>query len=270
MKTNKNTLGVIIISVITITVVTVLLNKRASNKGQTNVALTEQTSAGTNPGKIGPGAGEAEVTPDTGLMSIGKFPGKVSYDPEEDYYFLELRGARLPFKTSPIQALEVELDAPGKSDIEKNKALLYGMIGPQVLKHVTLLVNPDEEDEVMPAVEDLARYIKMVNPSKFAGFAYTKPGGKSERSVIRGSQIQSFEKDASSVTPLILIKGPKSGAKSTKVRVLNGGKFIVEGETYANVTKAADFVAIILVKMLCGSPDCPDAAACATGGDCGC
>ncbi len=29
-------------------------------------------------------------------------------------------------------------------------------------------------------------------------------------------------------------------------------------------------VGITLLKMLCGSSECPDAAACATGGNCGC
>ena len=60
------------------------------------------------------------------------------------------------------------------------------------------------------------------------------------------------------------------GAQSTAVRVLGGGKFIIEGKTYEETYLAADFVSVTLLKMLCGSPDCPDAAACATGGDCGC
>lgn len=261
MKAKKSIVSVIIISVIIVTVGSVLVHNRTSNEGQTSVR--------TNPSKVEPAMKEAGVTPDTGMMFIGRFPGKVSYDTEKEYYFLELRGARLPFKTSPKQALEVELEAHGRDDLEKNRSLLYGMIGPQVT-HATLLVNPDEEDDVMPAVTDLSRYIKIAASSKFAGIAYTKSGGKLERSAIRGPQIQSFEKEASTVTPLILIKGPKSGARSTKVRVLDDGKFVVEGETYANVTRAADFVGISLIKMLCGSPDCPDVAACATGGDCGC
>jgi len=210
-----------------------------------------------------------ESTPDTGPMNLGKFIGQVVYDQEKDYYFLELRGARFPFKTSPIQAQEVPLDAPGKNELEKNTALLYGMIGQQVL-HTTILINPDEEDEVMPAASDLARYIQIANPRKLAGIAYTKPGGKLKRSVVKGSQIQSLAKDVTPQTPLIQIKGPKSGANSTRVRVLGGGKFVIEGETYEDTYKAADFVCITLIKMLCGSPECPDAAACATGGDCGC
>ena len=68
----------------------------------------------------------------------------------------------------------------------------------------------------------------------------------------------------------ILIKGPKSGAKKTRVSVIGGGKVIVEGKTYEELYKAADLICITLMKMLCGSSDCPDAAACATGGNCGC
>ncbi len=60
----------------------------------------------------------------------------------------------------------------------------------------------------------------------------------------------------------------------TRGRVLSvdraGGKVVVEGKTYEELYKAADLICITLLKMLCGSPDCPNAAACATGGDCGC
>ncbi|MFQ5906795.1 MAG: hypothetical protein ACE5JA_09515 [bacterium] len=272
MKGVKGLIGVTITFVIIAGTVSVFLHRRASNRSQT-LALgagdIEQVGGGTNPGGIEAGTSKTGVTRDTSKMFIGKFPGTVVYDAEQGYYFLELRGARLPFKTSPREALEVRLEARGKNIQEKNRSLLYGMLGPEVL-HTTLLINPDEEDEVMPAVEDLARYIRITNPRKFAGFAYTKPGGDLKRSVVKGSQIQSFHKDASPTTPLVLIKGPKSGARSTRVRVLDGGKFVVEGETYADVTKAADFIGMTLVKMLCGSPDCPDAASCATGGDCGC
>jgi hypothetical protein len=203
-----------------------------------------------------------------GLMKLGKFIGEVTYDEEQDYYFLELQGARFPFKTSPLQALNVRLDAPGKSELEKNTNLLYGIIGSEVL-YVTLLINPDEEDEIMPAVEDLTRYIQIVNPKKFAGFAYIKPGGKVNYSVIKGSQIQSLD-NATLETPIIQIMGPGSGANETTVKMLGEGRFIIEGKTYDDVYLAADFVCITLIKMLCGSPDCPDAAACATGGNCGC
>jgi hypothetical protein len=205
----------------------------------------------------------------TGLMRLGKYTAEVVYDEEQDYFFLELEGARFPFKKSPLQAINVGLDAPGENELEKNTNLLYGILGPDVL-HVTLLINPDEEDDVMPAVEDLARYIKIVNPKKYAGFAYTKTGGKLNQSVIKGSQIQSLNNDSSLETPIIQIIGPKSGASETRVRVLGEGRFIVEGNTYEEVYLAADVVCITLIKMLCGSPDCPDAAACATGGDCGC
>jgi hypothetical protein len=215
-----------------------------------------------------------ETTPEdkklkTGPMNLGKFFGQVIYDEDKDYYFLELRGARFPFKTSPIEAQNVLLEALGEDDLEKNTSLLYGIMGKDVL-NVTLLIDPNEEDEVMPAAEDLARYIQIANRRKFAGIAYTKPGGKLKRSVVKGSQIQSFNKDATAKTPKILIKGPKSGAKQTKVSVIGKGKVVVEGKTYEQLYKAADLICITLLKMLCGSSDCPDAAACATGGNCGC
>ena len=40
--------------------------------------------------------------------------------------------------------------------------------------HVTLLMNPDEEDEVTQVGIEMARYIQMVSSAKFAGVAYTK------------------------------------------------------------------------------------------------
>ncbi len=216
---------------------------------------------------------EEKTTPEdkklkTGPMNLGKFFGQVTYDKEQDYYFLELRGARFPFKSSPIEAQDVLLKAPGKTNIEKNTSLLYGIMGKEVL-NVTLLIDPNEEDEVMPAATDIARYIQIANRRKFAGIAYTKPGGKLKKSVVRGSQIQALN-DATTKTPKILIKGPKSGAKKTRVLVTGGGKVIVEGKTYEELYKAADRICITLMKMLCGSSDCPDAAACATGGNCGC
>ncbi len=202
-------------------------------------------------------------------IQLGMYRGRVTYDSEEGYYFIEARGARFPFKTDPREALKVPLQAPGEDILAKHSALLLGMIGEKVL-HTTILINPDEEDEVMPAVNDLALYLQMVNPRKFAGLAYTKPGGKLENSVVKGPQIQSLDSDATPETTIVQIKGPKSGAQSTAVRVLGDGKFIVEGETYEETYLAADFVSITLLKMLCGSADCPDAAVCATGGDCGC
>jgi len=205
----------------------------------------------------------------TDKIQLGMYQGRVTYDPEEDYYFIEARGARFPFKTDPREALKVPLEAPGEDILAKHSALLLGMIGKEVL-HITILINPDEEDEVMPAVNDLALYLQIANPRKFAGVAYTKPGGKRENSVVKGPQIQSLDVDATPETTIVQIKGPKSGAQSMAVRVLGDGKFIIEGETYEEVYLAADFVSVTLLKMLCGSADCPDAAACATGGDCGC
>ena len=205
----------------------------------------------------------------TDEIQLGMYRGRVVYDEEEGYYFIEARGARFPFKTDPREALKVLLEAPGQDILAKHSALLLGMIGEGVL-HTTILINPDEEDDVMPAVNDLALYLQIANPRKFAGIAYTKPGGKLENSVVKGPQIQSLDSDATPETTIVEIRGPKSGAQSTAVRVLGGGKFIIEGKTYEETYKAADFVSVTLLKMLCGSPDCPDAAACATGGECGC
>jgi hypothetical protein len=205
----------------------------------------------------------------TGPMSLGSFPGQVIYDEEKELYLLELRGARFPFKASPIKAQTVPLEAEGKNALEKNTSLLYGILGEDVM-YTTLLINPDEEAEVMPAAADIARYIQMVNPSKFNGIAYTKSGGKLEKTVSKGSQIQSLKEDAKSGTPVIQIKGPKSGAEKTQVEVTDDGNVIVEGKAYEELYKAADLLCITLLKMLCGNSDCPDATACASGGSCGC
>ena len=160
----------------------------------------------------------------TGPMNLGKYIGQVAYNEGEDSYSLQLRGARFPFKASPILAQQVELEAKGENALEKNTALLHGVLGPEV-DHVTLLIDPDEEDEVMPGVIDIARYMRMVNPAKFAGFAYTKPGGKMEESVVKGSEIQAL-KDATSQTPIVQIMGPKSGATDTKVAVVGDGMIV--------------------------------------------
>ncbi len=229
-----------------------------------------------NPGKAtaaesGELAGQATGMMDwqnTSPMNVGKFIGQVAYSEEKEMYSLQLRGARFPFKASPILAQEVELDAKGKNTLEKNTALIHTILGPDV-SYATLLINPDEEEEVMPAAVDIARYMQMVNSSKFAGVAYTKPGGKMEQSVAKGSQIQAFQ-DATSMTPIVQIKGPKSGATQTKVSVIGDGKVVVEGKTYEDLYKSAGLVGITLMKMLCGSSDCPDASSCATGGSCGC
>ena len=232
------------------------------------VALTSACGGSSEPTATAKPTAEDESS-QTDKIQLGMYEGRVTYDPEDGYYFIEVRGARFPFKTDPRKALKVPLEAPGKDILAKHSALLLGMIGEGVL-HTTILVNPDEEDEVMPAVNDLALYLQIVNPRKFAGVAYTKPGGKLEHSVVKGPQIQSLDSDATPQTTIVQIKGPKSGAQSTAVRVLGDGKFIVEGKTYEETYLAADFVSVTLLKMLCGSPDCPDAAACATGGDCGC
>jgi hypothetical protein len=200
---------------------------------------------------------------------MGMYEGKVSYDSEKGCYFIEVRGARFPFKTDPRQALKVPLEAPGEDSLAKHSALLLGMMGKKV-SHTTILINPDEENEVMPAVSGLALYLQIVNRRKFNGLAYTKAGGKLEKSNQKGRQIQSMDSDASATNPVIQIKGPKSGASQTAVRILGDGKFIIEGKSYEELYRAGDFVSITLLKMLCGSADCPDAAACATGKKCGC
>ncbi len=202
-------------------------------------------------------------------IPMGMYEGRVSYDSEKGCYFIEVRGARFPFKTDPRQALKVPLEAPGEDSLAKHSALLLGMMGKKV-SHTTILINPDEENEVMPAVSDLALYLQIVNRRKFNGLAYTKAGGKLEKSNQKGRQIQSMDSDASATNPVIQIKGPKSGASQTAVRVLGDGKFIIEGKSYEELYRAGDFVSITLLKMLCGSADCPDAAACATGKKCGC
>ncbi|MFV2069515.1 MAG: hypothetical protein ACC645_21330 [Pirellulales bacterium] len=214
-------------------------------------------------------AGERSREPGgCGAMSLGSFQGQVDYDEEKDYYFLQLRGARFPFKASPLDAQAVPLEASGHNAREQNTALIYGVVGPQVA-YATLLVNPDEEEQVMPAAEDLARYLTIASPKKFAGLAYTSEGGNLERTVALGSQIQSWQ-EATAKTPKILLKGPKSGATKTRIVVEEDGRVAVEGTSYEDLYKAADLLCLTLLKMLCGSPDCPDAAACASGGSCGC
>jgi hypothetical protein len=230
-------------------------------------ATTEAKESNTTAKKEEPVQDEKKLK--TGPMNVGRFFGQVTYDQEKGFYFLELRGVRFPFKSSPIEAQDVLLEAPGKKDVEKNTKLLYGILGKEV-SYATVLINPDEEDKVVPAATDVQRYIQIANRKKFGGIAYTKPGGKLKRSSVRkGSQIQAL-KDATSKTPIILLKGPGSGAKKTRVSVVGDGKVVVEGKTYEELTRAADRICITLIKMLCGSSDCPDAAACATGGKCGC
>ena len=203
-----------------------------------------------------------------GTMSFGSFQGQVDYDQEKDYYLLQLRGARFPFKASPLDARKVAIEAPGDTARDQNTALIYGILGQQVA-YATILVNPDEEEQAMPAATDLARYLRIVNPRKFAGLAYTKEGGDLEHSVAIGAQVQSWQ-EATAKTPKILLKGPKSGADATRVTLAEGGRVTVEGTSYEDLYQAADMICLTLLKMLCGSPDCPDAAACASGGACGC
>ena len=214
-------------------------------------------------------AGESSHQPGgCGTMNLGSFQGQVDYDKDKDCYFLQLRGARFPFKASPLDALEVPLEAPGRDARERNTALIYTVLGPHV-HHATLLVNPDEEEQVMPAATDLARYLQIVSPGKFAGLAYTAEGGNLQNSVAGGSQVQSLQ-EASAKGPKILLKGPKSGAAETRITLAGGGQVAVEGESYEELYKAADMICLTLLKMLCGSSDCPDAAACASGSACGC
>lgn len=213
------------------------------------------------------GALSASTTSDR--IELGMYEGRVSYDTKDGYYYIDVRGARFPFKTDPREALTVPLEAPGKDLLAKNSALLLGMMGKEV-SHMTILINPDEETEVMPAVDDLALYVQIVNKSKYNGFAYTKGGGKVKKSVGEGRQVRSLDSDATPSNPIVQIRGPKSGARETAVRVLGKGKFVIEGRTYDELYRAADFASVTLLKMLCGSADCPDPVACASGQDCGC
>ena len=240
----------------------------------TGTSLADLDTFGTGlPEEAGPGQSAAagahsQGQGGCGTMNLGSFQGQVDYDKDKDYYSLQLRGARFPFKASPLDAQAVPLEAPGRTTRERNTALIYGVLGPQVA-YATILVNPDEEEQVMPAAEDLARYLRIVSPRKFAGLAYTKEGGKLEHSVALGPQVQSWQ-EATSKTPKILLKGPKSGASETRVGLAENGRVAVEGISYEDLYKAADMVCLTLLKMLCGSADCPDAAACASGGSCGC
>lgn len=213
-------------------------------------------------------ANPVAIGADLGTLSLGKYTGQVIYDDQEDYYSLDIGQARFAFKASPIEALEVLLEAPGQTKLEKNTSLLYGMLGKEVMK-TTILINPEEWEEVMPAAADIERYINIVNRTKFGGLAYTK---QTESPAVNSASILPVKtlEDATPGSPIIQLKGPKSGATTTRVSVIGDGKIVVEGETYEDLYKAADLICVTLLKMLCGSTDCPDAAACATGGSCGC
>jgi hypothetical protein len=201
-------------------------------------------------------------------LSLGAFQGKVSYDEEAQHYMVEFQGARLPFKSDPRRALEVPLEAPGEGVKEKNRALLYGLMGPDV-KRLTLLVDPREQKEALTAAEDLERYISIVASEKFGGIAFSSEPGDAGESGAARPPVMSLDK-ATAASPVLVIRGPQGGATATRVKVQPGGRFLVEGATYDGLRSAADLVCLTIVKMLCGSADCPDAAACATGGACGC
>src|SRR5260221_12225757 len=131
--------------------------------------------------------------------------------------------------------------------------------------------------------------MRITSRRKFAGLAYTKPGGKLEQPMSTPNAILAIgEKyglkvvdvqqskpatnrvtalaQASANRPIVQLKGPKSGATKTGVSVTGPGQIVVEGKTYDDLYAAADYIGITLLKMLCGSGACPDAAACATGG----
>ena len=161
-------------------------------------------------------------------MDLGKFTGQVVYDATQDLYFLELRGVRLPFKTNPIEATEVKLVAPGKTDKDKNSTLLLGLLGKNVHQAI-LLINPDEAMELAPEISDIQRYVQMVNPKKFGGVVYTQ--SNDERIAVRSLE------DATSRKPIVQIKGPESGAEATRVSVLGTGQFVIEGKTSKKSTR---------------------------------
>ena len=239
---------------------------------------------------IDTGEQPTKVDRTTGPMNLGRIMGEVVQEKPNDLYFLQVRGARLPFKASPLQAQSIDLQAPGQKALEKNTALLYAILGKEV-EGAALLINPEEEDQVAPAAQDIVRYMRVANPRKFAGVAYTKPGGKYEPAESSTSTVQAVAQkhgiqiaetqptETSTIRaldhgtaqrPLIQLKGPKSGATRTGVSVVGPGQILVEGKTYEDLYTAADYIGITLLKMLCGSSECPDAAACATGGKCGC
>lgn len=213
------------------------------------------------------GQGGCEA-PDGDTVSLGAFKGTVSHDKEKDMYSVQLRGARLPFKADPRRASEVPLRAPGDTPKDKNRELLYGIMGPEV-KGVTLVADEREKEQVKPAVEDLERYITIVAADKFKGAIYSKLDGEQAHARPEGGKPGRLE-DATVNEPVVLLRGPKAGAASTGVEVRPNGQFVIEGKSYNELYAAADMVCLTIVKMLCGSPDCPDASACATGGSCGC
>ncbi|UCD71217.1 MAG: hypothetical protein JSW70_09495, partial [Syntrophobacterales bacterium] len=68
--------------------------------------------------------GALSAPPKSDSIPLGMYEGRVSYDSEKGYYFIEVRGARFPFKTDPREALKVPLEAPGEDSLAKHSALL--------------------------------------------------------------------------------------------------------------------------------------------------
>src|SRR6266700_3563355 len=89
----------------------------------------------------------SKVERTTGPINFGRFMGEVVREETNGMYFLQLRGARLPFKASPLQAQSVDLQAPGQKALEQNTALLYAIMGKDV-EGAAILINPEEEDQV--------------------------------------------------------------------------------------------------------------------------
>ena len=85
-------MGLIAMAFITVVVCAWIL---IDGKGQDEVEATEISKYKATGNTLSGGKDEA-----IGSMSLGKFTGQVVYEEEEDYYFLELKGARFPFKTS--------------------------------------------------------------------------------------------------------------------------------------------------------------------------
>ena len=212
-------------------------------------------------------AGAAAVQPaGENMVDLGALTGQVSYDDGEQLYYLEVQGARLPFAAHPRQALAVALDAAGATPAEKNNELRYGIVGPDI-RRVTLLVDPREEADVTRATKDLQRYIGIVASDKLGPIAYTSPGGKGTAS--SAAQVRKLT-DATAQEPIILLKGPESGATSTAVRVLGQGQLVIEGETYESLNTAADLVCLTVVKMLWGGSGSGSGSGGGSGGGCGC
>lgn len=200
-------------------------------------------------------------------IAFGPFEGKVEYDTADGYHYVKLRGVRFPLKGSPMRAQEVHLDAPGRTLLEKNTALLHSMLGPDVA--VVRVAVSAEDKNAMPAATDIARYLQMTNRRKFGGLVYLGEDEKTDKAAEAGRPTVS-EGAASPKLPLVVLQGPDAGSVSTRVAVASPGVVRVEGKTYEELYDAAGRICVTLLRMLCGSSDCPDASACASGGSCGC